>query len=385
MSVIVDDNDPLVQYNGGWAHHFGRSMEFEVTTTSSLTPGDTATLNFEGTSIIVYGTVAPGQARMNVSIDGTELSPFDAPQVNTTTHNVHLWTSPVFTEAPHTLTLTVDHDTPSNINTLGTLFLDYFVYKTASPGGKTIFVDDSDSSVIYSPDWQTINDCDRCRESTQHVSSSIGSWVALNFEGSNISLNGSADGQQLFVLLDGITTQISTDKNNPQLFRLPVPPLENSRSHTMNITAFNGDPFAIDSFLITPTSQGVSGNTSVTGGGGDGVTGSLGPVPTPSSGSTNPQVTGVSTSKPPPIAAIVGGTVGSLVLLALILVAILMRKRWMKNRPNNESPFPVIAQWAGRSSPDPLVTTVRPFVPSLSGESAEPPPYTLKYMPLVHP
>ncbi|KAJ6589349.1 hypothetical protein B0H19DRAFT_1248898 [Mycena capillaripes] len=334
MSVIVDDNDPLVQYNGGWIHHNGKPGEFELTTSASVTPRDTATLTFNGTSITIYGTVAPGQARMNVSIDGAELSPFDAPPVNTTTHDMHLWTSPVFTEAAHTLTLTVDHDTPLNISkTLGTLFLDYFVYKTALPGGKTIFVDDSDSSVIYSPDWQTINDCDTCLEGTRHVSPSAGSWVALNFEGSSISLNGSANDNELSVVIDGIQTRIPTDKN-PLLFSSPVPQPTDSQSHTVNITSLKGTSFAIDFFLITPTLPGASTSVAWVGAG---ETGSSGPVPTTlSSGSTNPQVAGVS-SKLPPIAAIVGGAVGGLAILLLLLVALIMWRR-RQRRSDSEQP-----------------------------------------------
>jgi len=336
MSVIVDDNDPLVQYNGGWIRHNGKPIEFEATTHASQTPGDTATLKFDGTSMSVYGTIAPGQARMNFSIDGVEPSSFDA-QASNTTHNVHFWTSLPLQETSHTLTIAVDNDIRSEGNEIGTLFLDYFVYKTVSAGERTTLIDDSDPSVIYSPDWQTVNDCDSCLEGTKHVSPLGGSWVALNFEGSNISLNGSANGKELSVLLDGNTMPIPTDKNNPQLFSLPVSPLGNSQSHTMNITAVNGDSFAIDSFLVTPSLQGVVDTTSATGGGGDGVTGSLGPDPTTlsSSGSMNPQVAGVSTSKPPPIAAIVGGAVGGLAILLLLLVALLM---WRRRQRRSEQP-----------------------------------------------
>jgi hypothetical protein len=51
MSVLIDDNDPLVQYNSpsGWIVT-GLVPEFELTTHASATPGDTATLAFEGAS-----------------------------------------------------------------------------------------------------------------------------------------------------------------------------------------------------------------------------------------------------------------------------------------------------------------------------------------------
>jgi hypothetical protein len=52
MSVILDDSDPLVDYSGrGWLGHPGEQfVEFGATTHSSGTPGDTATLKFEGAS-----------------------------------------------------------------------------------------------------------------------------------------------------------------------------------------------------------------------------------------------------------------------------------------------------------------------------------------------
>jgi len=74
MSILIDDSDVSVQYNspGSWQQGGQAGLEFEGTTHTSATPGDTATLAFEGTSISVYGTVAAstGQSRMNFSIDG---------------------------------------------------------------------------------------------------------------------------------------------------------------------------------------------------------------------------------------------------------------------------------------------------------------------------
>jgi hypothetical protein len=50
MSVIIDDSDPLVQYNSPRWKLAGKVPEFEATTHSSATPGDTATLTFDGES-----------------------------------------------------------------------------------------------------------------------------------------------------------------------------------------------------------------------------------------------------------------------------------------------------------------------------------------------
>ncbi|KAJ7797909.1 hypothetical protein B0H14DRAFT_3546654 [Mycena olivaceomarginata] len=352
MSVILDDSDPLVDYSGrGWLGHPGEQfVEFGATTHSSGTPGDTATLKFEGTSISVYGTLVPGRPIMNFSIDGAEPTPLEASPVKEPSHNILFWTSSALMEAPHTLTITVTFNTTDI--TPETLFLDYFVYKTASAASKTILVDDSDPSLIYSPDWQRQDDCDTCIERTQHVSASAGAWVAFNFEGSQISLNGSAKDNELSVLVDGII--------QPTTFSLPVARLPNNLSHTINITTLGGNVFAIDTFTIVPTLEDVDSSVSSS--------------PTSrtnaSPGSTSSQlVAGAKTSKPTPIAAIVGATVGAFLILSLILVSILLRKRWVKSCLNHQS-----------TAPNPLVS---PFVSSLNGGSAEPPQYKLKYVPVV--
>ncbi|KAJ6511184.1 hypothetical protein C8R45DRAFT_814506 [Mycena sanguinolenta] len=190
MSVIVDDNDPFVQYSppGGWSKA-GKAPEFDATTHASATPGATAELVFNGTSISVYGTLAPsaGQSRLNFSIDGVYIDSYEAPLVPAASHNQLFWKSPAFNETQHTLEVTVDHDSslgaavnPEN----RTFFLDYFIYTTASTAGQTLLIDDTDASVTYSPNgWQNFNSTDSCLESTQHVNKAVGSWATASFSG----------------------------------------------------------------------------------------------------------------------------------------------------------------------------------------------------------
>jgi hypothetical protein len=217
MAVIVDDNDPLVQYNffqanthksNGWIRE-GRAPEFESTTHASATPGDTAKLTFNGasiplmvhystglmpwnlgrsgTSISVFGSLAGpsnGRTRWNFDIDGIESGSYDAPPASPAIQNQHFWTSPGVDAGSHTLTITVDQDT--SINPSRTIFLDYLVYTPTSAAGKTILFDDSDESISYSPEgWQSHDNSATFLESTQHVSESAGSWVALTFEGAH--------------------------------------------------------------------------------------------------------------------------------------------------------------------------------------------------------
>ncbi|KAF8130409.1 hypothetical protein K438DRAFT_1643926 [Mycena galopus ATCC 62051] len=187
--LLVDDNDPSVQYNppGGWSRA-GIFPEFDATTHTSVTRGDTAALKFEGTGISVYGTVAPtgstGQSKLNFSIDGVQHGSYEGPVVPGALHNHLFWASPTLNETSHQLSITVDHDTSlPQAFVKGTFFLDYFVYTTTATAGKAVLVDDNDWNVTYSSDgWQNSNNSD-CLESTQHISMSAGSWAALSFNG----------------------------------------------------------------------------------------------------------------------------------------------------------------------------------------------------------
>ncbi|KAJ6511178.1 hypothetical protein C8R45DRAFT_775440, partial [Mycena sanguinolenta] len=122
--ILVDDNDPLVQYSspGGW-FRAGEAPEFDSTTHGSATPGDTATLVFEGISIGVYGTIAHSSehSSLNFSVDGVYIGSYQAPLRSTAIHNHLFWTSPAFNETQHTLVVTVNTRSP-------TFYLDYFIY-----------------------------------------------------------------------------------------------------------------------------------------------------------------------------------------------------------------------------------------------------------------
>ncbi|KAJ7209341.1 hypothetical protein B0H12DRAFT_1330096 [Mycena haematopus] len=299
MSVLIDDSDPLVQYNsatGGW-FKAGKAPEFDATTHASAMPGDTAALAFEGTSISVYGTIAPsaGQSRLNFSIDGVDVASYEAPLMPAAVENQLFWASPLFNEAQHQLVITVDEDTSlGQVNKLNrTFFLDYFIYTTTSAAGKTMLIDDSDASVTYSPDgWQSSNDTDDCLESTQHVGT-IGSWAALSFDGTGITLFGSPsqEGFQASIAIDGSPPVISQAQAQNQLFNSSILP---SGLHTMNITVLDGNSLGIDYFLVT--NSGSPGSTP----------NEQPPAPPLPSGIPG----NARGSKTPPIAAIVGGAVG---------------------------------------------------------------------------
>ncbi|KAF8146314.1 hypothetical protein K438DRAFT_1939662 [Mycena galopus ATCC 62051] len=366
MSVLIDDNNPLVQYGppSGWTLA-GTAPEFDNTTHTSATPGDKAALEFEGTSIHVYGTIAPnaGQSRLNFSIDGVDLASYQAPSVPTTEPggitNQLFWASPTLNETLHQLVITVDHDTstppPNSFN--GTFFLDYFVYTpTAAAGQSILLFDDNDARVTYSPDgWQNGSSVD-CLEGTQHVSTSAESWAALSFNGTGISLVGipsQTNFKAASVVIDESQPIISQSQDqNQQLFNTSG---LISGPHTINITVLEGN-LGIDYFMVTNASSAASVPVSVS-------------------------FSGTETSKTLPIAAIVGSAVGGLVALVLILTFTLIWRRRARARHNQNPPaISVVPRWVENEADDLPVTAPRPFR-LLSDPS--PPSYTSKYRPVV--
>ncbi|KAJ6511172.1 hypothetical protein C8R45DRAFT_1207865 [Mycena sanguinolenta] len=352
MSVLIDDNSPLVQYSlpGGWATT-GEAPDFNSTTHASATSGDTATLVFEGPNA--------GHSILNFSIDGMDIGSFQPPPVPADNsgglNNQLFWTSPVFNETSHTLVVTVDKD--SSLGVLSaTFFLDYFIYNTTSTAGKALLIDDTDASVTYSPGWQSSNDDSNSLEGTNHVSTSVESWAAASFNGTGISLFGpfAQKGFSASIVVDGSPPVLSQSQTGPSGNQLFSTSGLSPEPHTINVTVLQGN-LGIDYFLVSNASP-----TPAT-------TPQIQPVPSPSHPSGTPQ-----SPKKSPVAAIVGGAIGGLIVLVLLLAGMIWQRRRRSARRNNIQPgVSVLPRWVRRDTDDPSITTPRPFQPS---ETTEPPP-----------
>ncbi|KAF8144937.1 hypothetical protein K438DRAFT_1992309 [Mycena galopus ATCC 62051] len=369
MIILIDDDNPLVQYSspGGW-NKSGLAPEFNTTTHTSATSGDMATLAFLGTSISVYGTRATNiGSRLIFSVDGVDLDSIEAILAPDTLHNQLFWTSPTFNETKHQLVITVaeDQDTPgATLNP--SFFLDYFVYTTTATARQSVLFDDSDASVIYSlGGWQPNTTSQDCLEGTQHVSTSVGSWVALSFNGTGISLVGSPSqtGFTASIVLDGSVMSQSLTQTQ-QLFSTS---LLRSGPHTINITVLDGSPLGIDYFLVQDDLK--IPNVSLTS--------------SPASGSTRTAAPGTPQSSKPPIAAVVGGAMGGLVVLVLALTFILIRRRRARARRNDDSS--AVSAMPRCNTNGHWITAPHPFPLSRSNGTANPspPPYTLKYRSVI--
>ncbi|KAJ7622129.1 hypothetical protein FB45DRAFT_696117, partial [Roridomyces roridus] len=126
--VIVDDHDSRVHYSPstGWTGR-GDVQQFMQTTSAALhsSSGETATFLFNGTSVVVYGKVAPtaSGAVMAFSIDDSPPASFIAPPTSAdrdfVVHHQILFTSGALPNGTHTLTMTQTSEE-------GQIFLDSF-------------------------------------------------------------------------------------------------------------------------------------------------------------------------------------------------------------------------------------------------------------------
>ncbi|KAJ7720874.1 hypothetical protein DFH07DRAFT_933003 [Mycena maculata] len=179
MSVIVDNEDDILQYTGTWSQG-GASVEY-LTTTSTGASGDTVTFSFEGTYVAVYATVGPGSgSNMNFVIDQTPATTYIAPPTTSPIYHQELWTSNVLDEGPHTLLVTTG---PLNGQSL---WLDYLLYKTTSIGETdNIFIDDNDTSVQYFAGWQSVPSFEEYFQHTAHICQVAECSLSLEFEGAD--------------------------------------------------------------------------------------------------------------------------------------------------------------------------------------------------------
>ncbi|KAF9053161.1 hypothetical protein BJ165DRAFT_1445948 [Panaeolus papilionaceus] len=162
--ILVDDTSPLIQYDGAW---------FTDTTGSQDTQGNygpvfnktlhrtvantTFSFAYTGTSIIVLGTnnlrndTGTFDPQWECTVDGTLLpsTPYQFAENNWSLCSTG--STPIENEdGPHTLTVKV------TVRQNQTFWLDRLLYTPSSSvplDDKTIFVDNNDPAIVYSPGW----------------------------------------------------------------------------------------------------------------------------------------------------------------------------------------------------------------------------------------
>ncbi|KAJ7579717.1 hypothetical protein C8J56DRAFT_795901, partial [Mycena floridula] len=245
--------------------------------------------------------------------------------------------SPLLAEGLHILNIT--NAITGNLTT----FVDFM---TVTPGnstkldGRTLMVDDTYSGIEYDSNWSMVNDSaatsDYAFQGTTHLAYKPGSTFSFSYAGTNMTLYGVFRGDKV----GSLDIAISVDEQ-PSIhqsynassaeFSVPQPNFAlfstgdfdaGTHTVTVNLTRCENQLLVLDYILYTPSFSTLATMPNLT-------------------NSITPSTTLNDTNKKP-IAAIVGGTVGGVVLLSLF--GLLFAWRWKHRRAApTVDPFPVNA------------------------------------------
>jgi len=210
MNLTIDDSSPLILYgpSGAWQDassndtaglsYFGNSLH------STTAPGATATINFNGTGISIYGGHRPEYGTYTLSVDGTTVASGTATGVGIEVQQV-LGSASGLANGPHTAVLTstgvgMDIDAV-NVNTQ--------VGSVGSTTTSTLY-DDSNPAVTYAGTWDTSNE-PAYVNSTLHYTQAAGAAASLSFSGNAVAIYGtvSPDHANIQISVDGHSTLVN--------------------------------------------------------------------------------------------------------------------------------------------------------------------------------
>lgn len=214
FNLTVEDNSPLISYapSGAWNDNSDSDSFIQSYSGNSLhttfAQGATATINFNGTGIWLFGGTRPIYGTYTIAVDGVTTTTGSATSEEPA-FNQLLGGASGLTNGPHTLVFT---------NTgIGTAVdLDSFVFQGQVGSGDAVSrttIDDTDSRITYAPstaDWQVdlrpglnIND-------TLHFTEVQGASATIPFSGDAVAVYGtvSPGHANILVSLDGQTSTV---------------------------------------------------------------------------------------------------------------------------------------------------------------------------------
>ncbi|CAA7270493.1 unnamed protein product [Cyclocybe aegerita] len=127
--ILIDDQDlSRVTYNGTWIRG-GSALEHESTVASSTVVGDSFTVDFNGTSIVVYGTIDVTSEGVITSyaVDSALPAQITSQGGPGDTFNQQFWKSPTLSVGEHTLKVQMLKVNPDPTPGEGTIWFDYFL------------------------------------------------------------------------------------------------------------------------------------------------------------------------------------------------------------------------------------------------------------------
>ncbi|KAF7366018.1 hypothetical protein MVEN_00477700 [Mycena venus] len=202
--VIVDDQDPNIRYSTGW-NPTPAENEFQYAGTMTGpagrgSVGSTATYEFEGISISVFGLTRNDSTKptmtLEFAIDGTFHNSTTVQPGQFELFHLKFFESPTLADGRHTLDITI-----GSINTTDVL-LDYLIYEASQnstlEGSAQILVLNTSPQLAYSQGWSPGITGLRDGLTEQAISlnnsvegaADLGATVSLNFTGSGFEVRG---------------------------------------------------------------------------------------------------------------------------------------------------------------------------------------------------
>ncbi|KAJ7072062.1 hypothetical protein C8F01DRAFT_1243146 [Mycena amicta] len=241
FNLTIDDSSPLISYgpSGAWQDASSKDtagLAYTAGTLHSTTaPGATATIQFNGTGIEIYGGHRPGYGTYQLTVDGKHVTSGTATAVGVEIQQL-LGSATGLANGPHTAVLTstgvgMDIDWANLITQVG------------GPGSTltTTVVDDASSSMTYAGNWDTAS-TNAYSNGTLHYTQSPGAAASLHFVGNAVAVYGavSPNHANLQVSIDGQTTLVNTQSSSvtalhPQTLLYYADNLDSSQ-HTLIVT-----------------------------------------------------------------------------------------------------------------------------------------------------
>ncbi|KAI0266846.1 hypothetical protein BC834DRAFT_116274 [Gloeopeniophorella convolvens] len=210
FNVTAEDSSPLISYSpvGAWADSPNgdpntQSYSQQSWHTSS-SQGASATIQFNGTGIWLFGSKRPNYGSYSISIDGQSVD--GSAQAGSASFQQLLGGKSGLTNAPHTAVLT-------NTGDGAPIDLDSIVFETqvGSPGSTVSdsSTDDNGGAITYLPssaDWN-LNDLQGCFDNTLHYTQTGGAQAQFSFNGDAVAIYGtvSPDHANYTITVDGQT------------------------------------------------------------------------------------------------------------------------------------------------------------------------------------
>ncbi|KAJ6500172.1 hypothetical protein C8R47DRAFT_285171 [Mycena vitilis] len=209
-NLTIEDSSPLISYapSGAWQDATATNTAGLAYSGSSLhsttAQGATATIQFNGTGIEIYGGHRPSYGTYTLTVDGETVESGTATDLGVVTQQL-LGSASGLSNGPHTAVIT---STGVGMD-LDFMKLTTQVGAAESTTTSTVY-DDADPAITYAGTWDTSN-TPAYMNNTLHYSQSQGAAASLAFSGNGVAVYGtvSPDHANVQISIDGETTMVN--------------------------------------------------------------------------------------------------------------------------------------------------------------------------------